>query len=283
MTKTPKNGSASSTPTPGGGPGGPASTGAPPSVGSTKSEPTENDVTSHDSIANRSGTPHSLPENTSCSGKETNEENTAVNGGSASSSAANNATSDGLLCDNNPEGSSGPVGSAGESTNANNDGNSDNNDNNAAGAQVKHEVKHEDVKPNLSNCSTPIHQQGPNASLPSDTDFLDGFDSKDGGNLTSDCQGLNGFKHGAFFSVKDEADDSDIPPLAEFKDEDLIDFPNGKYFWTLFSDLRRLRCCFDRNKRHTTTSVSHFRFKLLPYVKWLWLTPTWQHGDHDHV
>lgn len=186
MTKTPKNGSASSTPTPGGGPGGPASTGAPPSVGSTKSEPTENDVTSHDSIANRSGTPHSLPENTSCSGKETNEENTAVNGGTSapsSAAAANNATSssnapDGLLCDNNPEGSS--VGS-GDTTNANNEGNSDNNDN--AGAQVKHEVKHEDVKPNISNCSTPIHQQGQNASLPSDTDFLDGFDSKDGGNL----------------------------------------------------------------------------------------------------
>lgn len=165
MTKTPKNGSASSTPTPGGGPG---SVAAPPSVGSTKSEPAE---ANHDSAVgghdNRSGTPHSLPENST---KETNEEST-LNGGSAST--VNND----LLCDNNPD--------------------TANNSNNAAGAQTPNtaeemnpgsvggaQVKHEDVKPNVSNCSTPL--QNASSVLPSDTDLFDGFDSKDGGKLFLD-------------------------------------------------------------------------------------------------
>ena len=194
MTKTPKNGSSSSTPTP----GGPASvgTGPPPSVGSTKSEPIEtNDAASSgaasvgglDGTGNRSGTPHSLPENsTSCTGSKPSvgdsnldgTENSTLNGGGAQS--ASSVSNDGLLCDsNNPDqvaGSGGQTGS-GETPNADGTGssvaenqNSNNDPNNVGGAQIKQE----DTKPNASNCSTP-------GVLPSETDLFDGFDSKDGG------------------------------------------------------------------------------------------------------
>ena len=217
MTKTPKNGSTSSTPTPGGGPasvGG--SGGAPPSVGSTKSEPTEAASMSNEPAGsvhdpNRSGTPHSLPENST---KDTNEENT-MNGGVSSSS---NDAAGNLLCDNtNPEAGSNAAtaGSAGGAETPNAEaagGNSDNNDPGSVGAQVKSE----DIKPNLSNCSTPLQPPNASSGLPSDTDLFEGFDSKDG--------------------VKVEADDSDnLAALTDFKEEDLKqfddacnDFSNGK-------------------------------------------------------
>ena len=191
MTKTPKNGSSSSTPTP----SGPASvgTGPPPSVGSTKSEPIEaNDAASSgvasvgglDGPGNRSGTPHSLPENSTSSKPSVGDsnldgtENSTLNGGGAQS--ASSVSNDGLLCDsNNPDqvaGSGGQTGS-GETPNADGTGssvaenqNSNNDPNNVGGAQIKQE----DTKPNASNCSTP-------GVLPSETDLFDGFDSKDGG------------------------------------------------------------------------------------------------------
>ena len=113
--------------------------------------------------------------------EDTNEENT-MNGGVSSSS-----NDGGLLCDNtNPEagnnaaaaGSGG--GPGGETPNVEAaGGNSDNNDPGSVGAQVKQE----DVKPNVSNCSTPLQQQNASSVLPSDTDLFDGFDSKDGGKL----------------------------------------------------------------------------------------------------
>ena len=201
MTKTPKNGSSSSTPTP----GGPASvgTGPPPSVGSTKSEPIDaNDAASSGAPsgpgggAGQPGTPHSLPENSNSvpgSKPDDGTENSTLNGGTGAPPGASN--NDGLHCDNNnpnnqnPDGSQG--GGVGEPPNqadnqvgdgSNPNQNSNINDPNNQGAQIKQE----DVKPNASNCSTPggmPGQQNASSVLPSDTDLFDGFDSKDGGKI----------------------------------------------------------------------------------------------------
>lgn len=202
MTKTPKNGSSSSTPTPAGGPGGPASvggSGAPPSVGSTKSEPNDpNDPTSaggvvtpntHDGPSGgRSGTPLSADNSgTNASNAEANKANeeSNMNGGATASATS---SSDGLLCDsNNPEAGGTPAASANVTANNSAPGSvpgsgdcapnaGDNDDPNGGGAQVKQE----DVKPNVSNCSTPL-QQNTSGVLPPDTDLFDGFDTKDGG------------------------------------------------------------------------------------------------------
>ena len=91
----------------------------------------------------------------------------------------------GLLCDNLPDGSvgSGSAAGPGETQNTDSVGGADNiNDpSNVGGAQIKQE----DVKPNVSNCSTPLQQQNASSVLPSETDLFDGFDSKDGGKKAS--------------------------------------------------------------------------------------------------
>lgn len=156
MTKTPKNGSSSSTPTPQG--GGPGSVPAPPSVGSTKSEPIEA-VNSLDNLGDaRSGTPHSLPENNLKDSNNPELCDTMNGGGSSSSNNDNN-----LLCDNGLENNT-------NNTNQNNPGDNDNECGpGSAGAQVKSDP---DMKP---NCSTPGVGLPPEAA-----DLFDGFDSKDG-------------------------------------------------------------------------------------------------------
>ena len=169
MTKTPKNGSSSSTPTPGGGPASVGGSGAPPSVGSTKSEPAEVSLDAGNTPGNENAnTPHSLPENATSKEAHTNEESNMNGGGPAGPS------NDNLLCDTNSEAApSGAAPGGGPEAPNDNVATSDNISNTEAGAQVKQE----DVKP---NASTPM---GQNASgvLPSDTDLFDGFDSKDGG------------------------------------------------------------------------------------------------------
>ena len=203
MTKTPKNGSASSTPTPGGGGGGgnPGSVGpgggAPPSVGSTKSEPGEagnldsNSTTSHENPGGRSGTPHSLPgENANNSSGNKADVSGDPESTNATSNTLNGGSTDGLLCDNGLEnnpagGNSASAGGGSNSARGTPDNNSNEHGGNpgsVGGAQIKSEV---DVKPSVtSNCSTPL-QSTSNNPLPSDMDgILDGFDSKDGGKLS---------------------------------------------------------------------------------------------------
>ena len=204
MTKTAKNSSNSaSTPTPGGGGGGGGNPGsvAPPSVGSTKSEPGESldhGGGSVDPAGVRSGTPHShssLQETNSNSiaannpgsstpgsvgapgGNKNDESNASINGG------------EGLLCDNGPDAanSAGSVGmnpSGGGGTPDNIGGNLENSGGPASvGAHSKASGSQEDVKPSVSNCSTPM-QNTSTSVINSETDFLDGFDSKDGGEST---------------------------------------------------------------------------------------------------
>ena len=185
MTKTPKNGSASSTPTPGGAgsgnPGSVGTTGAPPSVGSTKSEPNEaggglDSTASHaETPGGRSGTPHSIPENASSSGNkeasegDSNNATSAMNGGTTST--------DGLLCDNGLETASASAGGGSNSAHGTPDNSNEGGPGSVGGAQIKTE---QDVKPSLSNSSTPL-PSSTNNPLPPDADLFDGFDSKDGG------------------------------------------------------------------------------------------------------
>ena len=215
MTKTPKNGSSSSTPTPGGGPAS-VGTAPPPSVGSTKSEPIDaNNPTTPVGVASAGGgpgTPHSLPENsTSLSGGPgsnpgnndsksdnlQNNQNSTLNGGTGVNQSASN--NDGLHCDSNnpndqPGGGGGPQGGPGGGQGDNNgpnqghpdglSGSADQNSNNE-GAQIKQE----DVKPNALNSGTPGgmgpggQQNNTSSVLPPEFDGLGDFppDSKDGG------------------------------------------------------------------------------------------------------
>ena len=190
MTKTPKNGSASSTPTPGGAGGGgnPGSVGpgAPPSVGSTKSEPTGeagnlgDSTASHDQTpGGRSGTPHSLPENNAnSSGNKDGSGDPSEAVANATSTLNGGSTStDGLLCDNGLETAGSASAGGGGSNSAR--GTPDNSNEGGPGSVGGAQIKSEDVKPSVSNCSTPL--QSTNNPLPSDMDLLDGFDSKDGG------------------------------------------------------------------------------------------------------
>lgn len=157
MTKTPKNGSSSSTPTPQGG-GGPGSVPAPPSVGSTKSEPIE--ASSLDNLGD-AGTPHSLPENNLSKDNNNASAEDSLNNGTSSSSVDN------LLCDNGLDNNNPGGGTSSTPDNNNPDCPG------SVGAQVKSEP---DMKP---NCSTP-------SVLPPDAaDLFDGFDSKDGGQFAA--------------------------------------------------------------------------------------------------
>ena len=179
MTKTPKNGSTSSTPTPGG-TGNPGSV-APPSVGSTKSEPTEasnlDSTASHaETPGGRSGTPQSIPENSSGNKDATS---TDADGSNNTTSALNGGTTstDGLLCDNGLETASALTGGGSNSARGTPDNSNEGPGSVGGGAQIKSE----DVKPTVSNCSTPL--QSTNNQLPPEADLFDGFptDSKDGG------------------------------------------------------------------------------------------------------
>ena len=217
MTKTPKNGSSSSTPTPG---GGPASVGgAPPSVGSTKSEPDnpENAMNNSNtgSLDNRSGTPASLPAS----------DLTPKDPQAAPGSLENNPELNGSeLCDNsaNADGSGlGPESGNGNSINSVANENTDNDlsgaatNNTTAENSVKDEIKSENPDPGASGSQPPV-------DLPADAaDLFNDFDTKDG--------------------VKDETGDNsdNLAALTDFKEEDLKpfddacnDFTNGEIFYS---------------------------------------------------
>ena len=190
MTKTPKNGSASSTPTPGGGGGNPGSVGpggAPPSVGSTKSEPSEagnlDSTASHaETPGGRSGTPHSLPgenvNNSSGNKADVSDNSETVPNNATSTLNGGSTSTDGLLCDNGLETAGSASAGGGGSNSAR--GTPDNSNEGGPGSVGGAQIKSEDVKPSVtSNCSTPL--QSTSNQLPSDMDLLDGFDSKDGG------------------------------------------------------------------------------------------------------
>ena len=221
MTKTPKNGSSSSTPTPG---GGPASVGgAPPSVGSTKSEPDNpENITNNSSLDNRSGTPASLPAS-DLTPKDPQaapgslENNPELNGSELCDNTANadaNAGGPGGLPDGSGNGN--PVTSvANPAENTDNDiSGAATNNTTAENSVIKDEIKSENPDPGAAGGSS---QPGP-VDLPADAaDLFNDFDTKDG--------------------VKDETGDNsdNLAALTDFKEEDLKpfddacnDFTNGK-------------------------------------------------------
>ena len=203
MTKTPKNGSSSSTPTPG---GGPASVGGPPpSVGSTKSEP-DNPVdavnNSTGSLDNRSGTPASIPASDNMTPKD-------PPGGDPTNPELNGSE----LCDNTAEGT--PNAGSNSVTSV---ANPENTDNDISGAATNNATAENSVKEEIKSENPDPSGSGPPVDLPADAaDLFNDFDTKDG--------------------VKDETGDNsdNLAALSDFKDEDLKpfddacnEFSNGK-------------------------------------------------------
>jgi hypothetical protein len=125
--------------------------------------------------------------------------------------------SDGLICDNGLGEATGSGGTPDNSSNLGGSGVLDLNTGGpgSVGAHSKASGGHqEDVKPSVSNCSTPLQNTSAGALNSADTDFLDGFDSKDG-------------------VVKDEGDTVDSDNLAaltdDFKDEDMKPFDDPDF------------------------------------------------------
>ena len=223
MTKTPKNGSTSSTPTP----TGPASVGtaasnAPPSVGSTKSEGSE--ATQPDqavAIDNRSGTPASLP---SVSDKDGNTPAGPGPGGQPGS-VGDPELNGSELCDNTAQDNTNSVPNSSEQISEQATDNDNKSVENSVKTEVENQIKTENNETNPAATSSNTNVP----DLPADAaDLFDGFDTKEG--------------------VKDEAgnDTSDnLAALTDFKEEDLKpfddacnEFSNGKLIKILVKTLK---------------------------------------------